>query len=120
VNDSHFLSELGAAASGADRFLGHLEGDVTTVVDNLRADLDQLLLQARQRPVLDRLGCRQRAEKVAKVVGECVRPCELPVDRGRSSPFSSTQRGGFAVELRTLMEKLRVTPFLRTPRREDW
>jgi hypothetical protein len=32
--------------------LGHLEGDVTAVADDLRADLNQLLLQARQRPVL--------------------------------------------------------------------
>ena len=37
---------------------------------HLRADLDQLLLQARQRPVLDRLRCCKRAEKVAKIVGE--------------------------------------------------
>ena len=36
---------------------------------HLRADLDQLLLQARQRPVLDRLGHRQRAQK-CRVVGQ--------------------------------------------------
>jgi len=40
------------------------------VAHHLRADLDQLLLQARQRPVLDRLRCCKRAEKVAKIVGE--------------------------------------------------
>lgn len=39
-----------------DRDLGHLEGDIAAVADDLRADLDQLLLQARQRPILDRLG----------------------------------------------------------------
>ena len=44
-----------------DGDLGHLEGDVAAVADDLGADLDQLLLQARQRPVLDRLGRRQRA-----------------------------------------------------------
>ena len=31
--------------------LGHLECDVTTVAHDLRADLDELLLQARHRPV---------------------------------------------------------------------
>jgi hypothetical protein len=40
------------------------------VADDLRSDFDQLLVQARQRPILDRLGCRRRAEKVAKVIGE--------------------------------------------------
>ena len=50
--------------------LGHLEGDIAAVADDLRADLDQLLLQARQRPVLDRLGRRQRAQEVAEIVGE--------------------------------------------------
>jgi hypothetical protein len=29
--------------------LGHLEGDVSAMVDDLRADLDELLAQARQR-----------------------------------------------------------------------
>ena len=49
---------------------GHLEDDVASVAHHLRPDLDQLLLQARQRPVLDRLRCCKRAEKVAKIVGE--------------------------------------------------
>ena len=35
-----------------DGDLGHLKGDIATVADDLRADLDQLLLQARQRPIL--------------------------------------------------------------------
>ena len=43
------------------------------VADDLRADLDQLLLQTRQRLVFDRLRCCQRSEKVAKVVGECMK-----------------------------------------------
>jgi len=34
---------------------------LATVTDDLRAGLDQLFLQARQRPVLYRLGRRQRA-----------------------------------------------------------
>src|SRR5260221_10966204 len=53
-----------------DGDLRHLEDDIASVAHHLRADLDQLLLQARQRPVLDRLRCRKRAEKVAKIVGE--------------------------------------------------
>ena len=32
--------------------VGHLEGDITAVADDLRANLDQLFLQARQRPIL--------------------------------------------------------------------
>ena len=43
--------------------LGHLEGDMAAVGHHLRADLDQLLLQAGQRPVLDRLGRRQGSLK---------------------------------------------------------
>jgi len=38
------------------------------VAHHLCADLDQLLLQ--QRPVLDRLRRRQRAQEIAEVVGE--------------------------------------------------
>jgi hypothetical protein len=40
------------------------------VTDDLRADLDQLFLERREGPFLDRLQRRQRAQKVAKVVGE--------------------------------------------------
>ena len=50
--------------------LDHLEGDVAAVAHDLRADLDQLFLQARQRPVLDRFRRRQRAQEVAEIVGE--------------------------------------------------
>ena len=53
--------------------LGHLEGDIAAVADDPRADLDQLLSQAGQRPVLDRLGRRQRAQEVAEIVGERVK-----------------------------------------------
>ena len=37
---------------------------------DLRADLDEFLLQARQRPVLDRLGRRQCSQEITEVVGE--------------------------------------------------
>ena len=53
-----------------DRDLGHLERDVAPVADDLRADLDELLAQAGQRPRLRRLRHRQRAHEVAEVVGE--------------------------------------------------
>jgi phosphoglycolate phosphatase-like HAD superfamily hydrolase len=49
---------------------GHLERHVARMAHDLRADLDQLLLQARQRPVPYRLGRRQRAQEIAEVVGE--------------------------------------------------
>jgi hypothetical protein len=42
-----------------DGDLGHLECDVAAVANDLRADLDEFLLQARQRLVLDRLRRRQ-------------------------------------------------------------
>ena len=40
------------------------------MADDLRADLDQLLLQARQRPLLDWFGRRQRAQEIAEIVGQ--------------------------------------------------
>src|SRR5271166_4387148 len=40
------------------------------MADDLRAYLDQLLPQARKRPIFDRLGRRQRAQEVAEIVGE--------------------------------------------------
>ena len=38
--------------------LGHLEDEIATLTDDLRANIDQFLLQARQQPVVDRLGHR--------------------------------------------------------------
>jgi len=40
------------------------------VAYELRADLDQLFLQARQRPVFDRFRRRQRAQEVAEIVSQ--------------------------------------------------
>ena len=57
---------------------------------SFRTDLDQLLPEPGQRPVLDRLGRRQRAQEAAEVVG---RRMELQPDRiscGRPQP----KRGG--------------------------
>ena len=67
-SDSTFANLLLAPSWRTD--LGHLKRDVTTVAHYLRADLDQLFLQARQRPILDRLRRRQRAQKVAEIIGE--------------------------------------------------
>jgi hypothetical protein len=47
--------------------LSHVESDIAPVAHDLRADLDQLLLEARQRPILDRLGRRERAQKIAEI-----------------------------------------------------
>ena len=58
-----------SAVSGAEHF-GHLKRDIAAMADDLRADLDQLFLQARQRPLLDRLRRRQRAQKIAEIVGQ--------------------------------------------------
>ena len=39
---------------------------------DLRADLDQLFLQARQRPVFDRLRRRQRAQEIAEIINPSI------------------------------------------------
>jgi len=52
------------------RDLGHLERDVAGMRDDLGPDLDELLLQARQRPLLDRLWQSQRPHEVGEIVGE--------------------------------------------------
>jgi hypothetical protein len=43
------------------------------MADDLRADLDAFLFHARQRPVPDRFGRRQRTKEVAKIVSERVK-----------------------------------------------
>ena len=52
------------------RDLGHLEGNVASVADYLRADLDELLTQAGQQPRLRRLRHRLRSREVAEVLSE--------------------------------------------------
>ncbi len=58
--------------------LGQLKGDVAPVSDDLGTDLHQLLPKRRQRPVLDLLRQRQRAQEVADIPGERV---ELQANR---------------------------------------
>lgn len=53
--------------------LRHLERDVPGMRDDLGADLHQLLPEARQRLVLDRLREGQGAHEVGKIVGERVK-----------------------------------------------
>ena len=66
------LQDLGEQAPW-NRDLGHLEGNIAAVADELGADLDQLLLQAGQRPVLDRLRRRQGTQEVTEIVGQRVK-----------------------------------------------
>ena len=40
------------------------------MICDLRADLDEFLLESRHRPVLDRLRRRQRAQEISKIVGQ--------------------------------------------------
>ncbi len=56
-----------------NRDLGHPERDSARAAGDLRADLDQLFLERRQRPVLDRFGRGRRAQKIAEVAGERVK-----------------------------------------------
>ena len=52
--------------------LGQLKCDVPAMADNFRTDLDQLLPQRRQRPLLHGIGQRQGTHEVAEVIGECM------------------------------------------------
>jgi len=54
------------------RDLGHLEDGVAGVAHDLGADLDQLVPQAGQRLLRDRLGQCQRPHEVGEVVGQRV------------------------------------------------
>src|SRR5262250_3445982 len=75
-----------------DGDLGHLEDDIAAVAHHLRADLDQLVLQTRQRPVLDRLRRRQRAQEIAEVVGEGMKLEPHRVGGERSASIARTSR----------------------------
>jgi 2-phospho-L-lactate transferase/gluconeogenesis factor (CofD/UPF0052 family) len=72
------------APRSAASALGHLEDNIAAVAHHLRADLDQLVLQTRQRPVLDRLRRRQRAQEIAEVVGERMKLEPHPIGGERS------------------------------------
>ena len=58
---------------------------------DLRADLDQLFLQARQRPILDRLWCRQPAQKITEIVGQRMKlkPDRIGGERAARQPCPS-------------------------------
>src|SRR5271157_2196270 len=65
----------------------------------LRADLDQLLLRARQRPILDRRRRRQRAQEIAEIIGERVKlkPHRIGGER-RASARASQAAPAFIAE----------------------
>jgi hypothetical protein len=68
------------------------------VAHHLRADLDQLLLQARQRPILDRFRRCEGVQEIAEIVGERMklepngngseRPARQPRPLDRALPSS--------------------------------
>ena len=49
------------------------------MADNFRTDLDQLLPQRRQRPLLHGIGQRQGTHEVAEVIGECMQLGNVPI-----------------------------------------
>ena len=53
--------------------LGHLEGYIAPVADDLAANLDQFVSQTGQRPVPHGIRQGQGSQEVAEVVGECVK-----------------------------------------------
>jgi hypothetical protein len=66
-------------------YFGHVKRDISPVANDLRADLDQLFLQARQRPILDRLRRRQRAQKITEIVGQRMKLNADRVSRERAA-----------------------------------
>jgi hypothetical protein len=52
--------------------LRHLENNVAPMADDLRAVLDQLFLERRQRPLLDRFRRGQDPLEIAEIIGGCV------------------------------------------------
>jgi hypothetical protein len=78
-----------AAGSGKqiprDGGLGHLEGGIKAMADHLHADLDEFLLQSRQRPIFDRFGRRHCAQKVAEIVGQHMKLKANRVGRERAT-----------------------------------
>ena len=64
--------EDGAHHRAGDGHLGQLKGDGTGVTDDAGADLDQLQLQAGQRPVGHSLGQLYAAQEGGQVVGQRV------------------------------------------------
>jgi len=67
-SDSKFLNLLLAPSWRTN--LGHLEGDVTAMADDLRTDLDQLVAQAGQRSRLCCLRHRQRPHEIPEIIGQ--------------------------------------------------
>jgi len=66
VDAARNVSEQGARNGE----LRHLECDVTTMAHDLAADLDQLVPERSQRPLLDGVRQRRSAQEVAEIVGE--------------------------------------------------
>ena len=50
------------------RNLGHLEGAIATMADNLCTDLDQFLAKARERPLFNRFGGMESVRKLSPQV----------------------------------------------------
>ena len=80
-------------------------------------DLDQLLLEGGQRPILDRLRRRQRAQEIAEVVGERMKLEPYRVGGERSARQSRPLDRAFA-----LLDPLLARPALvvRPARLDEW
>ena len=88
--------------------------DIAPVAHDLRANLDEFLLEARQRPIFDRLGRRQRAQEVAEIVGERrkLEPDGVGGERAAREPF---QRAEVAIPRNLFADILRIIGELRPP-----
>lgn len=76
------------------RHLGHLEGHILRVDHHLGPDLDQLLPQRRQRPVLHGSRQRQPTQKVAQVVRQSTQlEANLVVHEAVAQEIGGSRRG---------------------------
>ncbi len=98
-----------------DGDFGHLKGDVAAVADDLCADLDQLLAQTRQRPLLNRFGYRERAQEIAEVVRQGVelKANGIGAERATRQPRPSSSLFSSAPEPTTSHRGLTGSPALR-------
>jgi len=67
-----------------------VERDVASVADDPCADLDQLFLRARQRPIFDGLGRRRNAQELPEFIGERTKLKAAQTGSSNPSTISST------------------------------
>ena len=73
------------------------------MADDLRADLDELLAKAREGPLFNRFGYRERAEEVPEIVGECMKLQTNGICVERATRKARPLDGSFASQVPELL-----------------